>query len=367
MRRTSEATPRQVVVFGRGGWERCRDLVVPHLARRHLRPLAFPETGQAIIEAPARVIDRLKRRPGVRVRSEPVLNRPTSVLGAIPAPNVILGDAVRSWPLIELGLAPSADDGRGVMVGLIDSGVELSHPALKGSVSAGSIDGGIDTLGHGTHCAGVIVGRRLPGMPRFGIAPAAHLRSYRVFDQFGKATEGRMRDLVRLAVRDGCRVIVLAAGVAAPAFTPEDATLGEWLAEQGCLMVAAAGNESNRSGGLIASTNAPANAPGVYAIGAFNAGSRLWNASNGRGYEPATRVDAVAPGVDVLSSWVGGRTQLVTGSSAATAVAGGVAAALWSRRPRLSAGELGALLVNLARRTVHGERDGVGAGALRLI
>jgi hypothetical protein len=212
----------------------------------------------------------------------------------------------------------------------------------------------------------VIVGRRLLGAPRFGIAPGAHIRSYRVFDEEAAATEGRMRDLVRMAVRDGCRVLVLAADVVSSAFSPEDATLGEWLTSQGVLMVAAAGNESNRSGGVIIGGNAPANAPRVYAIGAFNAGSYLWNASKGKGLDVATRVDAVAPGVDVLSPWPGGRTQFVTGSSAATAVAGGVAAALWSRRPRLRAAELGELLLKLALQNVQGARDGIGAGALHL-
>jgi subtilisin family serine protease len=69
----------------------------------------------------------------------------------MPAAGVIVGDAERAWPLIALGLRPNSEDGRGVLVGLIDSGVELSHPALQGGVSAGSSDGGFDSLGHGTH------------------------------------------------------------------------------------------------------------------------------------------------------------------------------------------------------------------------
>jgi subtilisin family serine protease len=358
-------TERHVLVFGAGGWQRCRAVAEQYLAKRHLRPLLFPETGHAVIEkVPKRVLTRLRAMNGLKVRAEPLFVRPSSLVGAPPASSVFLGDADRSWPLIALGLRADAQDGAGIQVGLIDSGVELGHPALVGSVSAGSADGGVDSLGHGTHCAGVIVGRKLSAGPRFGLAPRAHVRSYRLFDATRQATEGRVRDLVSLAVKDGCHVIVLAGGVESLAFTPEDATLGNWLTSIGRLMVAAAGNESNRSGRDIRPTLAPANAPGVYAIGAHNSGLRLWNSSNGLGIDPATRVDAVAPGVDVLSAWPGGRTQFVTGSSAATAIAGGLAAALWSRRPSLRAADLSALMLRLARRNVNGEADGIGAGAL---
>jgi len=360
-------TERDVLVFKPGVWERARPLAEKHLASGTCRPLLFRETGHAVLErVPGPVRARLKALPGVvGVRPERVLTRPSVTVSSPPRTTILMDDANQSWALRALGLAPRPLDGAGITIGLIDSGVNLRHPALIGSVSAGTADGGLDALGHGTHCAGILVGRAGNG-PRFGIAPAAKIRSYRLFGARDEASEGSARDLVRRAAIDGCRVIVLAAGVTAGTFSSEDEQLGRWLALNGRIMVAAAGNESNRLGELVRPTLAPANAPNIYAIGAITAGVRLWNASNGKGDHPATRVDAVAPGVEVLSAWKDGRTLHMSGSSVSTAVAGGVAAVIWSRRPALSAAQVSGLMLSLAWRRVTGDPEGIGAGSLSL-
>ncbi|MFT3924548.1 MAG: S8 family serine peptidase [Myxococcales bacterium] len=347
--------------------QRVRGAVGAHFASHRGRCLLFPETGHAVLDrAPARTIKRLAAL-GVKIRAEATLRRPNSTISSAPRGQAILDTLELAWAVRALGIGAASQDGLGIRVGLIDSGVDLLHPALIGNVSAGSPRGGLDSLGHGTHCAGIIAGRKLGTSPRFGIAPRAHVRSYRVFDADATTDEGHVREHVHRAVEDGCKVIVLAAGVPASNFLAEDATLGQWLASVGCLMFAAAGNESDRLAHRVLPTLAPANAPQVYAIGAVNGAVRLWNSSNGLGVDAATRVDFVAPGVDVLSAWPGNRTMRVSGSSAATAVAGGVAAALWSRTPALSAREVITLMSRLCRMDVLGDRDGIGTGMLSLL
>jgi subtilisin family serine protease len=377
MRRLATTTGRHVVVFPPGRWGAIRDLAEGHLAPSRFASslgrgadtgsMVFDGTGHAVLETlPRRTREALEARRGVTVRAEWKLARPLTRVTSSPRATVLLDDAQRSWALQAIGLAADARDGAGIVVGLIDSGVDLTHPALAGSVSAGTSDGGLDATGHGTHCAGILVGRPFPGSPRYGIAPAAHVRSYRVFDANGESDEGRVRDAIRQAVLDGCRVLVLAAGVPSPDYRSDDAALGAWLTSMGAILFAAAGNESNRLGGVVEPTLAPANAPDVRAIGAVTAAQILWNSSNGLGTVDATRVDAVAPGVEVLSAWPSGRTLHMSGSSVATAIAGGVAAALWSRAPGLDPAGVYAQMKRMARTNLAGARDGLGDGALSL-
>lgn len=355
--RVTPTTGRHVLLFKPGTWDRVE---VPH----HCVDAVFDSTGHAIVErTPKTILAKLRATRGIRVRPEVVLARPSTRVSSAPRDGALVDDATRSWALQALEVPPDARDGAGITVGLIDSGVDIFHPHLAGSIALGTPDGGRDVSGHGTHCAGVIVGRRPDRGVRYGIAPSALVRSYRVFDASGHAAEGRVRQAIHLAVEDGCRVLVLAAGVPAASFFPEDAQLGTWLAERGCLLFAAAGNESNRLFGVVEPTLAPANAPDVRAIGAFTSGHVLWNSSNGKGTADATRVDAVAPGVDVLGAWPGGSTIHMSGTSVATAIAGGVAAALWSRDKTMRASDVDDRMRAMAMR-IRGPEDGLGDGAL---
>lgn len=328
------------------------------------KPLFFAETGRAVIDgAPDAITQSLSQRGLATVRPEVVVSRPATRVASAVQPQALTDDDQLAWALKALG-APKASDGRGVLVGIIDTGVDLSHPCLIGRASAGTSDGGTPATGHGTHCAGLVAGRRVPGQPMFGVAPAALIRSYRVFGPDESASEGSVRSAIQLAVRDGCRVLILAAGFASGGVIAEDASLGAWLSRNGRLLFAAAGNESDRLAGLVKPVLAPANAPGIRAIGAMTGGARLWNGSNGTGRDQATRVDAVAPGTSVLSAWPAGQYRHMSGTSVATAVAGGVAAALWSRYPNLSSDDLYRLMARLADQRVSGDADGIGDGLL---
>lgn len=76
-------------------------------------------------------------------------------------------------------------DGRGIVVAVIDSGVDARNPQLQGAVQAGpdQLDGGdsaLDCVGHGTGVAGIIAARPVAGSPFHGLAPAATILALRV-------------------------------------------------------------------------------------------------------------------------------------------------------------------------------------------
>jgi subtilisin family serine protease len=332
------------------------------------RASACDDLGVAVIDVPPDQCraTNLGTREGLRVRPEFLVARPSTRVDSRKDNGVFVDDGARSWMLQALAVGSDDREGEGITVGVIDSGVDASHPALSSClVRTSPIEP--DLTGHGTHCAGIIAGQQFDrSMPRFGIAPRARVRSYRVFNAQGEAPEMTVRQAVHRAVLDGCKVISLAAGFPSRVPLDEDVELASFLRERGCLMFAAAGNESDRLARHIEDTLAPANAPYIMAIGAITPGRVLWNASNGKGNDPANWVDAVAPGISVLSCWPGRRTLHMSGTSVATAVAAGVAAAIWSRDTSASAVKVVARMRQAAGRDVRGDRDGLGDGALRV-
>lgn len=110
--------------------------------------------------------------------------------------------------------------GAGVVVGVIDSGVDVNHPALKGKIlssvnlanSTTPLNSTEDCEGHGTLCSSIIVGDT-PEL--LGVAPGAKIRSYQVGDCHMKSEEGLIRGLLE-ALKDGVDVISCSMGDHAP-------------------------------------------------------------------------------------------------------------------------------------------------------
>jgi hypothetical protein len=92
----------------------------------------------------------------------------------------------------------------------------------------------------------------------------------------------------------------------------------------------------------------------------------VWRASNGKTTDEARRVDWGAPGQYVVSALIEGGTISASGTSAATAIAAGAAAALWSRMPSRSAREIADELVRRATRVAPTDAAALGDGLLSL-
>jgi subtilisin family serine protease len=238
-----------------------------------------------------------------------------------------------------------------VLVALIDSGIDTTHPEIAGLI-ADSFDAtnSMDSPhSHGTAMAGAIIAHgRLKG-----VAPAARILAARAFDPSGTAAEGTTLTILRSidwAVARGARVINMSfAG-------PHDPEIARGLAaaqRKGVVLVAAAGNAGPKSPPLY-----PAADPNVIAVTATDAQDNLLPvASRGR------HIAVAAPGVDILAPAPGGGYQLSTGTSIAAAEVSGVAALLLEFQPGLKPDALRKILLSTAADLgPKGRDDQFGAG-----
>lgn len=186
-------------------------------------------------------------------------------VGAVNDPAFVQG---LQWNLSMVG-APQAwraGRGKGITIGVIDSGIDLSHEDLAPNVvgntacigtggDPGLCNGsGADDNGHGTHVAGIAAAVTGNGVGVAGVAPDAKLLAIRVLTDHCKSTdcsaEGDSSDVaagVRWAVARGARVINLSLGSDASSLTSPvlaDALRFAWA--HGAVPVIASGNAKDQ-------------------------------------------------------------------------------------------------------------------------
>jgi subtilisin family serine protease len=221
----------------------------------------------------------------------------------------------RQWGLEQIG-APQAWEtsrGGGVVVAIVDTGVDLTHPDLAPRllrdgdgrvIGRDEVDPGSapqDENGHGTLVAGVAAAAHdagLEGNGIAGVAPGARIMPVRVLDEDGMGSMSNLDAGIRWAVDNGADVINLSLESAVPlpgevmATGPDDAVNYAW--ERGVPVVAAAGNGTAATGTPF--TDYRPSTP-VLLVGATDQRDRR------AAFSDAGRRDMVlAPGVDIISS-----------------------------------------------------------------
>lgn len=254
-----------------------------------------------------------------------------------------------------------ATDGEGVVVGVVDTGVDGQHPDLhvlnsRAFVSAeGDAGDGSPRMRdgeHGTHVAGLISGKG-HGTRRHhaGRAPAVTLNSYRVFPESGGgATNYDILRAIEAAVEDGCDLINLSLGTPTPDEAVRDAIKEAF--DRGTVCIAAAGNDGREP--LLF----PARWSEVLSITAIGEKdtypkdstetldegspytSITTNSLNKRRYAArftnmGPEVIATAPGVGIISTLPGAGYGAMSGTSMSSPVACGLLSAALSRNPKI--------------------------------
>jgi len=256
---------------------------------------------------------------------------------------------------LRLGEVHKLARGASIRVAVIDSGVDIGHPELRGAVAGVYNALGEDFVAHahGTAMAAALVAQ---GQLQ-GVAPASRLLAARAFS--GRAspasasgTSLHIMAAIEWAVGQGARVINLSfAG-------PQDRLLSRGLAglaAKGLIAVAAAGN-----GGPGAAPLYPGADPNVIAVTATDADDRIFPRANRGGY-----ITLAAPGVDVLAAEPQGRYAFSSGTSIAAAHVSGLVALLLEKRPDLDLEGVRRLLTESAIDLGSRGRDPVyGAGRI---
>ena len=243
--------------------------------------------------------------------------------------------------------------GQGITIAEIDTGVNAQLPELRGRVLSGTdlgaggngqIDRQIDTFGHGTAMASIMVGR--PGVLGItGLAPAAKILPIAV--PLGGTTTQEKPDKVPQAIRyataHGAQIISMSLGGQRSASVdtepcPEEEQAAIYGAlRKGILVVASVGN----TGPTKNTIEDPGVCLGVLSVGAVTAAGQVADFSAREPY-----LTMVAPGVNVPSlGRIVGQAFAGEGTSQAAAITSAVAALVWSAHPDLDAAGVAARLI----------------------
>ncbi|GIG55885.1 type VII secretion-associated serine protease [Longispora fulva] len=268
-------------------------------------------------------------------------------------------DPRRAWPYSR---------GAGVLVAVIDSGVDADHPQLRrpGKVRPGrdfhlpgALPGAFDCVSHGTAVASIIGADPVPDVGFHGVAPDAELLAVRISDrdvgdrgELLRINPQAVADGIRYAADQGARVINLS--LAGQSDFPAIREAVAYAVARDALVVAAAGNAQRDAGEL---PSFPAGYDGVLGVGAVDInGARLPDSQIG-GY-----VGLVAPGAKVVGATrVDGHAYL-DGTSFAAPFVAGTAALVRAAWPALSAPEVARRLKATAS-PARGGRDSRAFGA----
>ena len=291
----------------------------------------------------------------------------------------------QQWVLdaLDVPAAWRITQGGGVLVAVIDSGVDPSIEDLAGSVITGpDLTGEHTPFGnpnwgtHGTWMASLIAGHGHGAGDQdgiIGVAPKARILSIRVItdrsdpsyqkyqDQPASTGQRELATAIRYAVRHRAKVISMSLGYNAPSLVVRKAI--EYALTRNVVIVASSGNSGNSQtarGQGHAPYSFPADYPGVIGVAAV-----------GRSGQPAyfssdnLSVEVAAPGVNVPAAGRQDRYWVVSGTSPACALTAGVAALIKARYPRLSAPQVRRSIIwSASHRPPGGYDDEIGFGTV---
>ncbi|KAK7408329.1 hypothetical protein QQX98_009531 [Neonectria punicea] len=209
--------------------------------------------------------------------------------------------------------------GEGTCAYIVDTGIDVDHPDFDGRAQflknyAGGSDS--DGQGHGTHVAGTI------GSTTYGVAKKTTLFAVKVLDDNGEGTNSGVIAGMDFVASDAssqdCPKGVVVNMSLGGQFSDAVNKAAASIVDAGLFLAVAAGNE-----GADASGSSPASEPSACTVGATTRNDTLAYYSN-----TGKIVDVLAPGTDILSTWPGGKTNTISGTSMASPHVAGLGAYL---------------------------------------
>ena len=239
---------------------------------------------------------------------------------------------VDEWHLKTIG-APTAwsatTGGAGIIVAILDGGVDGSHPDLAPNMVAGwntynNTSDTSDPGGHGTKVAGSAVAASNNGIGVAGVAWGCKIMPVRIADATGATTYSVMAAGLNWAANHGARVANIS-------YTASDsstvASAAKYFQSKGGVVAMSSGN--------LSTFDAAADNPYILTVGATDNYDVLASFSS-----TGNNVDLTAPGVLIRTTARGGGYQSVAGTSFSSPVVAGVAALVLSANPNLTASQV---------------------------
>ncbi|KAB0241108.1 peptidase S8 [Microcystis aeruginosa EAWAG127a] len=302
-----------------------------------------------------------------------LVNAAAAVAGALnqsPFANVPTFGGANDWG-VNLVNAPEAwargYTGQGVVVAVLDTGVDRNHADLAGNIwtNAGEIaNDGLDNDGngyvddvygwnfangnnntldgnrHGTHVAGTIAAAN-NGFGATGVAYNSRIMPVKVLDDSGSGSYSGVAQGIRYAVDNGADVINMSLGGGSTDSAVQSAL--QYASSRGVIVVMAAGNEGAAQPGYPASS---ATSWGL-AVGAVNSSNQMASFSNRAGSNSSMRY-VTAPGVQVYSTLPNGGYGFLNGTSMAAPHVAGVVALMLSANPNLTDAQVRQIITTTA-------------------
>ncbi|GIN73372.1 hypothetical protein J14TS2_38470 [Bacillus sp. J14TS2] len=282
------------------------------------------------------------------------------------------------WNLNNMNVQESWDlgiEGEGVTVGVIDSGVDLNHPALQDKwrgndqntsysdvkyhwldVTHENTELPTDGNGHGTHVAGSVLGQEADGSNKIGVAPKASWIAAKVFDTKGETTDSALIRAGEWMLAPGGNTD-LAPDIVNNSWSISGAGKNEYLREviqswraANILPVFAAGNtRAGLNEGGPSSVPAPGNYPESFTVGALDEDNELaYFSLLGPSPYDETKPEVSAPGVSIRSAAPDGKYAYMDGTSMASPHVAGLAALILQANPTLNVNELEEVIMETA-------------------
>ena len=259
-------------------------------------------------------------------------------MAAVPIASAETIREMQQWYLdaVQALQAQAITKGAGVVVAVVDTGIDAGHPDLAGAILPGkSFTGSDDSLqndsynGHGTKMSAVIAARGGGYNNALGIAPAASILPVAI--SFG-SNAASIAEPIRWAADHSAKIINLSVDRrAGQPLEPGEADAIAYAQSKDVVVVVAAGNIAESPNG-----NQLARLPGVVAVSGTTQGDTLWSGSAQGDY-----VDIAAPGKGIVNA--GARMVHSTGyatgdgTSESAAIVSGVLALIRAKHPDFDA------------------------------
>jgi subtilisin family serine protease len=251
-------------------------------------------------------------------------------------------------------------------VAVLDTGAQYDHPDLKGNIwhnpheQAGNDvdddhngyvddyygvnlvkgrDSGVDDEGHGTHVSGIIAGRGDNATGISGLCWTGTVMPVKFMSSRGKGSSSDAAAGIEYAVRMGAKVVNGSFGAASKSTAVADAV--DYAQKKGVLLVFAAGNDGTSNDKAPQYPAAFTNT-NIISVAAVTTTGALASFSN----YGAKSVDLGAPGDGILSTYLGSRYKVLSGTSMAAPIVAAAAAMLRSRDADLSYGQIRSALLS---------------------